>query len=66
MSAHQLLRTAAMQFPLDGRLDEPLVPLPTAPRRKRWWRRAAGQPSDAPAATEQLSATPARELEEQK
>lgn len=63
VSAHQLLRTAAMQFPLDGRVEEPLVPLPTAPRRKRWWRRSAPE-QGPPEPVEQLSASTAREMED--
>lgn len=43
MNSHHLLRLSSMQFGLDDRIDEPLVPLPMptpqrASAKKRWWR----------------------------
>lgn len=37
VNSHFLLQVSSMQFGLDGRIDEPLVPIP---RRRRWGRRA--------------------------
>lgn len=37
VNSHFLLRMSSMQFGLDGRVDEPLVPIP---KRLRWRRRS--------------------------
>lgn len=50
MNSHFLLQVSSMQFGLDGRIDEPLVPIP---RRRRWGRRSGPTvvpPGDDPGA----------------
>lgn len=51
VNSHYLLQVSSMQFGLDRRIDEPLVPIP---RRRRWGRRtgpAAPPIGDEPGAT---------------